>query len=414
MTNTQRLQLRASTLRGELEKLAELESPTPEQLTEMEDKGKELDSVEIQYRAALRAEPETVVTQTGDVDPETRERLELRGKATLTGYIKSALQNKEPTGAELELQQAAGVEGIPLELFEPMPDLQLRADVATGAPGTTGINLDPIRPAVFAASIAPRLNIDMPNVGSGTFASATINQSLTAAAKNKGQAAEATAATFTVATATAKRVSARLSVLIEDIATVGAANFESSLRENLTMVLSDALDNQALNGDGTAPNLAGIFHRLTNPTAPGSVADFDAFAAAHAEGVDGLFASTIKDVSIVVGPETYRLASKLFQSAASYKGELSAASYAAMNTGGFWTNKRMPDKAGNVQQAILHRKGRTGLRTAVCPHWNEIGIDDIYSGSAKGQRFLTLHVLLGDVILVQPDAYEQIAFKLSS
>ena len=52
-----------------------------------------------------------------------------------------------------------------------------------------------------------------------------------------------------------------------------------------------------------------------------------------------------------------------------------------------------------------------GMRTAVCPHWGEVSIDDIYSGSASGQRSFTMHVLLGDVILVQPDAYEQVAFK---
>ena len=54
-----------------------------------------------------------------------------------------------------------------------------------------------------------------------------------------------------------------------------------------------------------------------------------------------------------------------------------------------------------------------GMRTAVCPHWNEIGIDDIYSGSAKGERFFTLHVLIGDVILVQPDAYAQVSYRVS-
>ena len=57
--------------------------------------------------------------------------------------------------------------------------------------------------------------------------------------------------------------------------------------------------------------------------------------------------------------------------------------------------------------------GMMGMRTAVCPHWNEISIDDIYSGSAQGERYFTMHVLLGDVILVQPDAYAQVAFQVS-
>ena len=83
-------------------------------------------------------------------------------------------------------------------------------------------------------------------------------------------------------------------------------------------------------------------------------------------------------------------------------------------------NKRMPDAVSTIQQAILYRKGRSmmggsgGMRTAVCPHWNEVSIDDIYSGSASGERFLSLHVLLGDVIIVQTGAYTQTAFKVST
>ena len=114
----------------------------------------------------------------------------------------------------------------------------------------------------------------------------------------------------------------------------------------------------------------------------------------------------------MVGPDTYQLASRTFQTAQSYKGELSAAAYALQHTGGFWTNERMPDTASDIQQGILYRAGRS-MRTAVCPHWNEISIDDIYSGSAQGERYFTLHVLLGDVILVQPKAYSQVAFKVS-
>ena len=428
MTKTQKLQLRASEIRASLNELAGADSPTAEQLADMEKLGKELDGVEVQYRAALRAEPESVVTQTGDVDPETRERLELRARATLTGFIKAAISGKEPTGAELELRQAAGAENIPMELFEPAPDLQLRADTVTGAPSTTGINLDPIRPAVFAASVAPRLNIDMPRVPSGTYATATISTSLSAQTRTKGDAVEAGAAAFTVASATPKRISARLGVTIEDVATVGTANFESSLRENLNLALSDSLDTQILTGNGTAPNLSGIFTRLTDPTDPTNVVTFDDFVAAAASGIEGLWATTMKDVAIVCGPDTYVRSAKTFRDkvidiangdeadsarAAASLGDMSFADYAMEKTAGWWTNKRMPAAASDIQQALMCRKGRTGIRTAVCPHWGEVGIDDIYSNSASGQRFLTLHVMVGDVILTQPDAYKQVSFKLA-
>ena len=187
------------------------------------------------------------------------------------------------------------------------------------------------------------------------------------------------------------------------------------------MVLSDALDEQALSGDGQAPNLKGIFTSLADPTDPTAVADFDAFVAAFADGIEGLWASTGKDISIVCGPATYKLAAKTFRDRVIDTGQRGGVSlgdeafsdYAMRQYGGFWTNKRMPDAASNIQQAILYRKGRTGLRTAVCPHWGEVGIDDIYSDSAAGTRHFTMHVLLGDVILVQPAAYAQAAFKLA-
>ena len=269
-----------------------------------------------------------------------------------------------------------------------------------------------------AGSVAPRLGIAMPRVASGTYVSATISTSLTAGAKAAGAAQEATAASFTATSVTPKRISARLGIRVEGVAAVGQANFEAVLRENLALVLSDALDKAALNGDGTAPNLAGIFQRLTDPTAPTKVADFDIFAGAHAAGIDGLWAPTLKDVAIVCGPATMALSARTFQSATNYKGEMSAAAYAAKSTGGWWTNKRMPAVASKIQQALLYRKGRSmmggagAMRTAVCPQWGAISIDDIFSGSASGERFFTMHVLLGDVILVQPDAYAQVSYKV--
>lgn len=378
----------------------------------------------LERRSAVRLlleqdDAKAVVTDNG-LDAEQRERVVLRSKARLTEYFKAAAQGRMVSGAEMELRQAAGVSGIPLEIFD-VPDEREKRAVAS-APGTVGVNLDPILPAVFANSIAPRLGIQMPRVSTGTYASATISTSQTASAQSKGGAAAGVAGAMTVTTATPKRVSARLELALEDIAAVGQANFESILRENLSLALSDALDTQAINGDGTAPNLKGMFASLTDPTAtPSGIADFDDFVDLFAGGIDGLWASMAKEVAIVVNPESYRLAVKTFRDATGQDlGDMSFADYAMDHYGGFWTNKRMPDTASNVAQAILYRKGRSmqggnsGMRTAVCPHWNEISIDDIYSGSAKAERYVTMHVLLGDVIVTQPDAYAQVQLQVSS
>ena len=419
MTIKQKLAIEQSEKRQRINEILNKEEKTEQDHNELSELTKRAQQIEVEMRAAIVAEGDGPLETRDAMDNEQRERLELRSQASLTNFVSRYMAGKLPQGAELELQQAAAVDNIPIELWDTSQSMGLerRADFVTGTPSSVGVNLDRIRPAVFAKSIAPMLGIEMPRVESGTFASATIDTSLTAGAKAKGAVTDSTAATFTVTTATPKRISARLSIAIEDIAAVGQSNYESSLRENLSLVLSDELDKQAINGNGSAPNLTGIFQRLTNPSAPAAgVVNWVGFAAQHAAGVDGLWASQIKDVCIIVNPENYRLAASTFQGT---DAEMSAAAYAMMHTGGFWCNKRMPAKANHVAQALLYRKGRSmlggdmSMRTAVLPHWGQVSIDDIYSGSAQGERYVTFHVLLGDVILVQPDAYEQVAYRVS-
>ena len=425
MTPSQRLAIEQSEKRERVNALLSKDELTAEERAELDPLRTRLQEIEPEYRAAMAAEGEDLESakrENGGITPEFRERLSLRAKASISNFLTAAARGRLPDGAEAELAAAAGVKGIPIELWD-IPE-ERAADgsehrAVTGAPGTVGVNLDPIRPAVFANSIAARLMVEMPRVQSGTFASATIDTSQSAEAKTKGDAIAATAGTFSVTTATPKRISARLELTLEDIAAVGQQNFESILRQNLALALSDSLDTQMINGSGVAPNLAGFFNRLTDPAAPGAaVATFDDFVGAFADGVDGLWGNTVSEVAIVAGVDTYKISAKTFRDiAAADLGAESFADYAMRLYGGWWTNKRMPAAAANIQQAILCRKGRSamgasmGMRTAVCPHWGEVTIDDIYSGAASAQRSFTMHVLLGDVILVQPDAYAQVSFR---
>ena len=425
MTNGQKITLRLSQVRSRLNEISGLEGDdfTAEIRTEAEALQTEYADLEVRHRSAIIAEGKPEVREAAP-DAELRERIELRSTASLGRYLAAALRGRQVDGAEAELRDAAGIgDGIPLELWD--TPTETRVDVATGAPGTVGVNLDRIRPAVFANSIAPRLGIEMPRVESGTYASATITTSLSARSHAAGNAAESTAAAFTVTSVTPKRISARLGIRIEDVAAVGQANFEAILRENLSLVLSDELDDQVINGAGAtagnAADLNGILQGLANPSdTPAAAATFDDFVDKFAGGIEGLWSATMKDVAIVCGPDSYRLSAKTFRDiAAADLGDVAFADYAMAKFGGWWTNKRMPATDSHFQQAILYRMGRSmmagtgGMRTAVCPHWNEISIDDIYSGSASGERFFTMHVLLGDVILVQPDAYEQVQFRVS-
>ena len=402
----------------ELSRADELTDETRAELDRIEQGTPDL---ERQIRAAnLAVEQEdadsTVETREETGDAEQRERLELRGRARLGAYIGAALQGRAVDGAEAEYAAACGVPHgqIPVSIFEEDRPLERRDDAASTIPNTgLGATLAPVQPYVFSASIASRLGIAMPEVGTGSYSEATVTTSLTAAAKAKGAAQESTAAVLTPVTANPRRIAARLTIQAEDVAQVGVANFEAALRMNATERLSDEYDRQCIAGDGQAPNVDGLVNQLANPTDPTNVADFDAFVEAFVDQVDGLWASTGKDVAIVTNPTAWKLSAKTFRDAAGQDlGAEAFADYASAHFGGWWCNARMPADAGNIAGGIVYRKGRPGLRTAVHPTWASISVTDIYSDAASGQTHFTLSVLVGDkVLIVQPAAYGLVEFK---
>ena len=187
--------------------------------------------------------------------------------------------------------------------------------------------------------------------------------------------------------------------------------------------LSDALDRVGLVGDPSsgAAEPQGLLSQLAAPgTAPNAIVDFDAFVGLAAGGIDGgPWAEGLGDVKLLVNAETMRLAETTFQSSTSFKGELAAAAYLREKSGGFFSSRRMPATVSTIAQTLRVRMATMGLdgmdamRLATCPVWAEVGIDDIYSDSAAGTRHLTLHSLIGDVLIQQTDAYERVDLKIA-
>ena len=387
--------------------------------TELRTAEGDLKTARTEYRAAVEAEPETGAPVVDDA--EYRELLRTRAHPDVTiggGFLLPRMQGRMPSGAAAEYAAACGVrDGIPIDIFEkdrPAP-VEHRADAATVSPATgTGATLAPVQPFVFSKSIAPMLGIDMPTVGSGGYSEATITTALTAAAKAKGVAQDATAAVLTPATATPRRITGRLTLNVEDIAAIGQANFESALRDNLQMVLGDRYDQQAIAGDGSAPNVNGLVNQLTNPADPTEVAGFDDYLAAFSNQIDGLWASMLSEVSLITNADAYKLSATKFRDTSTDLGATSFADYARANLGGWSCNSRMPATAATLARAIVYRMGMPGIRTASHPVWASISIDDIYSDSASGQRHISLHLLVGSqVIVIQPDAYDLAEFKVA-
>jgi len=425
VTRLQKLRLRKAEISRRLAELAGGDEPmTDEERAEVSTLSTEIADVETRMAAAEIADQnDETRAQKPEEAAEADPLDELRVSAHVGRYLVAALRGRSVAGAERELLDELRMDDgvIPLTLWD-RPEARAEDRAVTGAPTTVGVNLDPLQPAVFAPSILPALGVEMPMVGTGTYATGTITTSVTAGAVAKGGDAPATAAAFTVSTATPKRISARLELAVEDIAAVGQANFEAVLRDNLSLVLSDQLDLQGLNGDGTAPNLQGLIGRLTDPTDPTDVAGWGDFARLPSDHVDGLWATMESQVMLLVNPETYRLAARTFRMPEEHgnaentysdtPGEQSAAAYVSARSSSFSTNSRMPATASTIALGLAYRMGR-GMRTAVAPVWDYLSIDDMYSGSGKGERYFTIAALVGDVILVQPAAYARFDLKVS-
>ena len=426
MLASQRLLLEQSERREKVNELLGKDELTGEERTELDTLTTRMQEIEGEYRAAVVVEAADLEAEQRACgvlpDAEMRERIQLRQRARVMNYLSGWMRGRQIEGAERELQEAAGVESneIPLEIWD-VPEERAENRTVASLPGTTGLNLAPVQNAVFAPSIAGRLDIDMPRVPTGGYVTATISTSQSASALAKGTAAAGVAGAMTAQSTTPHRISGRLELALEDIATVGAANFESALRQNLSMVMSDALDNFAINGTGSGANPGGLLSKLTDPTAVSTVMTFEDVVNSFANAIDGLWASRVSEVMQVVGVDTYKLAAKIFKSAIgtdpstglAVAPSQTAADWAMASTAGFWTNKRMPAAASDNQATIICRKGVSGMRKAVMPTWGGLSIDDPYTGSAKAERYRTVHVLVGDVLLVQPDAYAQGTFHLA-
>ena len=123
MTNSQKLGLRSSEIGQRLNEISGLEGEalTDEVRTESDALALEYRDVATKWRAAIVAESaeDAKVVPVEDLDPETRERLELRGKARVSDFVTAALTGRPVLGASAEYADAEGLSGLmPLDLLD--------------------------------------------------------------------------------------------------------------------------------------------------------------------------------------------------------------------------------------------------------------------------------------------------------
>ena len=246
-------------------------------------------------------------------DGEDKELARIMERARLSTYVERAASGNPLDGAERELNQAfklpAGAEvKLPLAMLaeDPAPDetpTEYRADTATELAITTVQRPESWLARVFMGTASEFLGINRKTV-SGQAAFPVVTGGATGQTVAKGTAKDAEAATITVETMDPKRISARYVFSKEDAARLGPAVYEDTLRADLRMAMSTAMDKEIIAG-GTGIN--GLTGDLTaSPDADlANATTADGFASAMFALVDGRYAQETGDIKFIARPSFY-------------------------------------------------------------------------------------------------------------
>ena len=396
MTPIQKLEVRSSEIRSRLSQLGGMDDLSDEHRAEIDTLRKEYDINETQQRA-LKIAGDVPPTPTDSRTSEGRAFRELTTRANVGEIFDGILNHRALDGATAEIQQHYGIESnqVPLALLvRSWPDAEgLETRAVTPAPSNVGQNQQSIIPYVFPQSAASFLMVDMPTVGVGEAVYPVLTSALTVGtpAENADQA-ETTGA-FSADVLSPSRIQASYFYSREDRARF--AGLDASLRESLSMGLSDGFDDQILSGTN------GLFTgtNLDNHAAS-AVTDFAAYISDFGYArVDGRYASVAGDLRMVVGSGTYAHMGSVYRNNSVDRTALDRLSDI---TGGIRVSAHVPGVASNKQNAVIKLGMSTG---AVSPVWEGISlIPDEITKAASGQVVITA-VMLHAVKVIRKASY---------
>ena len=412
MTESQKKSLELSTARtalnGLIEKRNKLEAgtePTTDDINAMDSATRKVSALEVEYRASLVVEQDAEQARAAaDPDGEETERRRILARASIMPFIDEAVEGKRITGVELEVRKATLGEDatdnhLPIDLLLAPEELErrasnrpveYRADTVTpvAAAALADGSQASVLERVFSRSIAARLGVAMPSVPVGAAVYPIMATGTTASMANDGAQVDAGAGSFTGHTLEPTRLTG--AYLFNSRQALQLRNFEAVLRRDLAAVISDKMDDQIINGNGTAPNVAGFLHELPAVTNPSDVTDWAALLSIFTDQVDGLNAYMLGDLRTVIGKDTFTYGHGLFRTGTTDNGPRgSALEYVRERIGGMSVSSRIPAAASNIQTNIVALTSYPG-RNAVAPIWRGLElIRDPYSNAGKGQVRLT-------------------------
>ena len=297
MTPLQTLEIRASEIRSRLATIGG-ESELTDELRS------ELSGLRAEY--ADNESRQTALTIAGDGPPkpevrntpEGRDYARLLGKASLGKMLAGIADDAQGNGAERELRQALGLgdSWIPLEMLENRAALAITGDESN--------QQMPWIQRVFPESAASFCGVDVQTVASGEQTVPVVGTGINITFPGEGTASAESSPTATVTTLSPRRASGNFPVNKEDLLKF------PMMEEAWQMEMNEAIQN-ALDIDLLTLTSKGLLAHGTAPTDPTSATTAAEFLADAYGNVDGSLASSVNQIRMLMGPETYGYAGGL-------------------------------------------------------------------------------------------------------
>ena len=361
MTNIQKIQIRLSEIRS---KLLENEISSDERDTLVS----ELVDKESEHRAEI-ALAETTPTP----DDHPKRSVEARE------YVESGYYDRPLTGAAAEYNKSLGLSDepgvMPIEVILPWMGTEHREDALTAAPSEITETQNTIQQPVRAPTILRELNISTPRVPVGQQNYPRLTTDPVATLVAEGTAQEATAAVFSVSALSPIRLTGAIAWSVEDAASF--RGMSDAIQRALQAVVEQKLSDLALNGQAS-PEVIGLLGGETVAN-PSDVVTYKNIVSQFAGHVDGIRASTMNDLRVLVGVKTWQA----LVSTTNTKTGAPVFDYLESKLGSLRVESRIAAPASTIQDMLIVRGRATG---AVMPIWeNARIIRDPYTLAHKGQ-----------------------------
>lgn len=352
--------------------------------------------LETRFRAAMQKEDEEDrAAAAGDPDTKRRDFEELEGRCSVTAFLGEVATNRNLSGPEAEFRDEMLGDQVepgmmPLRLLEDRSEDRTEdravTPVAAAAKGL-GSQAD-IMPRVFTRSVAAELGVAMPSVPMGTRTYPVLTAGTTVSMQSPSGDQAAVAGTFAGNTLSPVRLTGAYEFRVEDLQLL--RGLEEALRRDLRMALTDQMDHQVINGNGSAPNVNGFISELPAPTDAAARASWDIFLTSFVSGVDGINSYSIADIAAVIGKDTYGRMEAVYRADET---DITAFAHLSNRARGIRVSSRIPAKAAKDQMGIFAKTAYPGTN-AVAPIWEAVQlIRDPYTLATKGEVRITMLML---------------------